>query len=855
MPSAITAPAQLVLEQNPLIVGSSVPHPEFCETIAEPQINIVDVPWDIKSIMSKPIFVQTATWTVAQGTDFVFDFVDILSILNSSNSRAATTLRRFRYFRGNFTVRLQLTSTNFHLGKIKVYATSPVYPGESANNSASVRSSASVELDASHPGTSMLRIPFSQPRHYYEFQGNTQGNLGVVRGYVMQGLQVPEGVATGVTISCWLSIDDCQVAVPISDITTPYVPTPYELMFPNSNHIPRDFGNFEAEVQSLQTPKANVVSDRLGIQSYNPLFLDCTALAPMILGTNPNINSPATQITGSTDVGSLDDFRRLEGQINRFTWTSANTPGTQLISFDNSPFPEVLYQGGQNYGNAPLSWASTCFEYWRGGITYTIRFAKPRFAQGKLQIQFYPRGHIGSTPAELDECYSMVIDISETTEFTFTVPYMDSVEWKSCGSVKTSSNDERTGQVFVTVLTNLILPESAVSSIEGTLWIKAASDFQWASPVEPDYSKLVFDAMNYAPTNTATTLLADMVATKDGDFSKFYRPFIDFISNGIYVSPLRGREAEIQSALTETTQINNAEEDDVHGFVLGPKEFSKIKVTTARHDVIDGLEDLLKRPRIVVRYQGGTFHLSMNCYKPLPNYLTHFSKCYRYFSGDLTVIVIPPARNEIFTQVPSQLFATYFPNEFGPDYSSGASQLFLNTTRASAFCTFPQSSTFAFTVPLSSRNPMLVTTRTAPSDSKTRDGTYTGGAVQLTGPREDWLYNIYLAGGPNLKFRRWLGPPGDLANVRHVFLDIASRLLASGGDWTPVLQNLVGLRRSPEFYGPQWTPTTPNNIFTLAVTQQPTIDTDTIGLSSYMATYYNVTLLPVDLRRLQVTCE
>jgi len=90
------------------------------------------------------------------------------------------------------------------------------------------------------------------------------------------------------------------------------------------------------------------------------------------------------------------------------------------------------------------------------------------------------------TDVDRDYCYSKIVDIRDTTEFSFSIPFVSNQIWNTMyqvtsGIAPSATTYERpTGMLFVEVLNTLVNPTTAANSIEFIVESCADEDFQYA---------------------------------------------------------------------------------------------------------------------------------------------------------------------------------------------------------------------------------------------------------------------------------------------------------------------------------------------------------------------------------------
>lgn len=190
----------------------------------------------------------------------------------------------------------------------------------------------------------------------------------------------------------------------------------------------------------------------------------------------------------------ITHFAGRKSFITGCLWTEAYAPGTQLMRFPVTPrnYSSNAVATGNAINSTPSSHVCDMFDYWRGGMVYTMKFVKSRYHTGRVQISWDPE----FIPLTNPETTTMtrIVDLQLETEVTFTIPYKAQTAWLkttniannwaiSTGGTITASTTEHNGFIRVTVLNELTGP-AASQEIDILLFAHTADDFQVSVPTE-----------------------------------------------------------------------------------------------------------------------------------------------------------------------------------------------------------------------------------------------------------------------------------------------------------------------------------------------------------------------------------
>jgi len=209
---------------------------------------------------------------------------------------------------------------------------------------------------------------------------------------------------------------------------------------------------------------------------------------------------------GGTNTDELDivAFASKPFYYTRFEFTTSNSVGDTLLAHNVGPADWVKYYTHKlvpNYCMGPLQYLSYKFAYWRGSITYKLKFVKTEFHSGRIAIAFTPvtqySGAIGIASSD-DENYIHrdIVDLRETNEFTYTVPYMYPSPYLMC-----NGDNYYSGKIRITVLDKLVAPDTVSPSITVLVETCGGPDIEFAGM--KNFSFIVADNVVYqsAPIN------------------------------------------------------------------------------------------------------------------------------------------------------------------------------------------------------------------------------------------------------------------------------------------------------------------------------------------------------------------
>lgn len=173
-------------------------------------------------------------------------------------------------------------------------------------------------------------------------------------------------------------------------------------------------------------------------------------------------------------------------------WSCVVDPGLKADFEDEFHFPAPAF-------------ASLPFEYWRGSMEFRFQVVCSKFHRGRLKIVYDPTGNNSIAPglgvSEYNTAYTTIVDISDTTDFTFCCGWGQPQTYRSRYPVnsgisgvaysngdppvsyKANSTAVGNGTISVYVVNELTVPNSTIDNdISVNVFIKMCDDFEVASP-------------------------------------------------------------------------------------------------------------------------------------------------------------------------------------------------------------------------------------------------------------------------------------------------------------------------------------------------------------------------------------
>jgi hypothetical protein len=198
-----------------------------------------------------------------------------------------------------------------------------------------------------------------------------------------------------------------------------------------------------------------------------------------------------------TDVDemSINHIIAIPAFYTSFNWAASATAGTSISTIPCDPSLYFQTTSAQTVNGTtgqtgvhciPLTYISQMFAKYRGSIRFTYKLVKTEFHSGRLLVVF---GAGTQNTADINftntaYTHREILDIRESTEFTFVCPYASTRPYHDIPSGIGGSADPHTtyGYISVYVLNPLVAPPTVSQTVTMLVEVSAAEDFEFAIP-------------------------------------------------------------------------------------------------------------------------------------------------------------------------------------------------------------------------------------------------------------------------------------------------------------------------------------------------------------------------------------
>lgn len=503
---------------------------------ADASVALADSTPDLQlgSFLSRPITIDTFTWSTTDPVGVTREITPWSLYMNTASVK--NKLNNYAFFRGKLHIKVVINATPFQYGLMRT-AYTPLQ-GLVPNR---VRTTST---------DTVLRIPYSQqPGFYISPQTNEGGEMECPFLYHKNWLDITSltdveamGTLRYVTFAP-LAVAIASAPLNITVKTIAWL-TDVELMGATAGLALQgdEYGN--GSVSKPATAVAGIAGMLTKVPILGPFAratqIGATAVASIasIFGfTNPPVISdvkpryimsaphlataeisvpyqklaydPKTELSiDSTPFGgpkedelSINYLKKKESFFGAATWNTGDAEALQIFNARITPTlkdtvpifrttPPIETVGYRHY-NTPLSHLCYMFHNWRGTLKIRMRVVCSKYHKGRLKVSWDPASNVSVTNPDLNVCYNQIIDIGETQDVTFEIPYHQSRAWAetdtqgaargwTTGGVNTFSSETDNGILSVRVYNTLEAPSA--TTINLLFYVSAGDDFEFNNP-------------------------------------------------------------------------------------------------------------------------------------------------------------------------------------------------------------------------------------------------------------------------------------------------------------------------------------------------------------------------------------
>lgn len=512
---------------------SSIKESYLTETLNDPM-------HEISNFLQRPIKIWSGNFSTSHTQGQVL-WQSVLPEEMFANRMYAEKIAGFTGFRGDVELTIQVNAQKFQQGRLRLqyipYAKYLQHKVDMINGSLTGRtSSPGIDIDicggdslAHRANEVKFNIPYVSPHMYINLITNL-GTIGTAYLFVYSPLL--SSSATDCEITIWANFRNPKLCFPTSEKIHPSLVRTYTAQIAGELKDVQEEGIISKTLGTVssvlsvgkkipiigkycETPEW-LVNGARDIAKFFGWSKPTSPIETKLRTTNCMSNydgkdsshkmglsamnelATANEILASQeDEMAFNHIMRKPAFLSQFKWTTQNTVENEILWVETvTPTKFVPISGSSNrrYGMLPISSIVNCFGLWRGSLKFTFKFVKTGFHSGRLRIFYVPYGNIsnfvvGQTPkTEIEKNYQLTVDIGESNEVDFTVPYVSTRPWTNTAGSTAKNADPSTGLLVVTVLNELRAVEAVAQEINTLVELCAGDDFTVACPTLPRFS-------------------------------------------------------------------------------------------------------------------------------------------------------------------------------------------------------------------------------------------------------------------------------------------------------------------------------------------------------------------------------
>lgn len=467
----------------------------------------------IKSFLSRPFMYTTGTFTSTNTVNTelvsVFLYSDLMSL-----PYYAEKLHGVTGFRATTHFRVQCNANRFQQGRLM----STFFPGSTTSSihneisQSMVRRSQlpRVELDINLHNESTLVVPYVNEKPYYFFSSPSTSFLGHFALSVYSPLLSGSGGENSCNFSIWIHFTDVELFWPGSIAPQSAIKGRLKKRLVEEEVPPKDrpistalnkisgafsaisgipFLSSYAQPIAWATGLGSKAAFALGYckpQSNSKDVVVYRSTQGWANGTGRNFSENLglfedNKVTVLTDIGgsgvdqmSLQYVLRIPTFFSSFSWSTTTAPGYDLYNSQTNPSWFAVAGPTSVVIPTPLFYFSKMFTYYRGNVTFRVKAVKTEFHTGRIRVVI-----TNSTISDPNFHISKIIDLKESSEWTFDVPFTSNSVYETCYLPTTNTS------IHFYVLNELRCPETVAQNVNFIVEVCGGEDFEFANPITP----------------------------------------------------------------------------------------------------------------------------------------------------------------------------------------------------------------------------------------------------------------------------------------------------------------------------------------------------------------------------------
>lgn len=514
-------------ETVPIIAAASLSVPLPRGIISSAKIGVTDT---IETFMAKPTIIKRGVITTL--TTGTFETISGIRDVLAAQPMYVEKIKGYMGFKATTVFTLQVNANSFQQGGLILHfqpmqhlnGCVPDYRNIVLN---SITQQPHTRLDFATQTSTVFKIPYNTGCTHFEILTD-QGDVGLIYLTMFGNLKISNNI-DGVEYTIWAHFEDVELVTPT--ITRAFL----DAQGPNIAEKERGQGGAFSKGMKLASTTLGAVAKVPGISAIagtaswvTGVLGDAAAAfgwsAPTNLETPTRVVDMIHPFTNNCDMqdfssplslkadnivdvlpgfagNDIDEmsFAYMLQRPTYFTncnWSTTDPTDTVICSHVLQPnigtvqLPTI---GANTHMSSPLGALAKNFQYYRGSLTMRFTFRKTMFHSGRVAITYVPIvNYSGTAPVDPEASYLLreIIDIREGYEYTFTFPYANIRPYLPIGASY--------GNIYVTVLNELVCPDTVTPNIDILVEVWAAPDMELAAPID-NYAEPARNVGTWAP--------------------------------------------------------------------------------------------------------------------------------------------------------------------------------------------------------------------------------------------------------------------------------------------------------------------------------------------------------------------
>nr|AVK42881.1 polyprotein [Potato cyst nematode picorna-like virus]AVK42882.1 polyprotein [Potato cyst nematode picorna-like virus] len=460
------------------------------------------------------------TWEVAKNGQWIVQAFDVTKQLQATPFPFARMIGFHAFFKCDLKFKIQVNTNRFQVGRLALVWAPPSMEHllDEATTPGSVElytTMPHVVIDAAIPAPATMKVPYTQIRNYISTlsgRNTTSCSLGRLAVVQLTALYVPTDSKTSVQGTVWVSVVDTATRVPTAahKLFSTAVSAQGEIAEQLSNAA----GNIAQRTVAGAVRTGLAAIPKIGPMLDRPLDYEWMtmrrshAMGPLCLGDGRDC---ATRLTLHAHRADQNRYRggaeqmhaayltRLSSVVLKIKPSWLTGSGEQMFALPVHPRLSAppLSMDTEFVQAGFLNYVSSMFQYWRGALTFHVEVVCSMFATGRFAFTWIPDmdQNILLTRDNIDDLMAfptVVLDIGEAREITFSVPFIATTPVKIVPTIVHTSSTQFfyspntcNGVLVMHVVNEMVNPPTAADYVGIWIWLSGGDDFELFVPAGP----------------------------------------------------------------------------------------------------------------------------------------------------------------------------------------------------------------------------------------------------------------------------------------------------------------------------------------------------------------------------------